>query len=181
MNRALVVSVFALGSALAAPGAAQTLPSDSACRGPHGLPQGSFSPDSTHQLLVVGNEGGRSAIRLVERATGRVTWRGEVDLQSYAWSPDGHWLVYAASPVYDAPGVFAVDARRGTTLRLVAARTRNAAYPQGADWMAICGVVMRPTGRYSVSYIRLPHVDSIDFAHFPAAVPRHTVALPRVP
>ncbi len=181
MHPALVVSIFALGAAFAASGAAQTLPGDSACRQPTGLPQGSFSPDSAYQVIVVGNEGGRSALRLVERATGRVMWHREVDLQSYAWSPDGHWLVYAASPIYDTPGVFAVDPRRGTTLRLVAARTRTVAYPHGADWMAVCGVVLRSTGRYAVSYIRLSNIDSIDFAHFPATVPRRSVALPRAP
>ena len=181
MNRALIVSILALGPALVASGAAQTLPGDSACRAPSGLPTGSLSPDSAHQLVVEGNEGGRSALRLVARSSGRIAWRREVDLQSYAWSPDGRWLVYAASPIYDTPGVFAVDLRRGTTVRLVAARTRNAAYPHGADWMAICGVAIVRKGQYAVSYIRLPHVDSIDFAHFPRIVPRHVVALPRAP
>jgi hypothetical protein len=63
------------------------------------------------------------------------------DITAMAWlSPER--LVYTGSPIYGTPGLFLVECD-GAGLRavpLVAARTRNSAYPNGADFFELKSV-----------------------------------------
>jgi hypothetical protein len=156
---------------------AQTPSASSDCAAPR-PPQSSVSPDSVWRLAIEVAEAGQRLMRLSERASGRVTWAQTVDLVGYRWSSDSRWLVYAVSPIYDKPGIYVYDTRMGRSRRVVAARNRSTAYPDGADWFTICSLVPRAPGHFLVTYIQLPHVDSVDFAHFPANAPRHSVLVP---
>jgi hypothetical protein len=117
-------------------------------------------------------------MRITERATARVIWAQTLDLVNYRWTQDGRWLVYAVSPIYDVPGIFSYDTQMAITRRLVAPRTLTHAYPDGADYFVICTLEPRDAGQYLITYIRLPHVDKIDFAHFPTHAPQDSVRLP---
>lgn len=185
MNHIHLSRLLALSLAAAACGACsgpgERHANDPVCHGPSGLPPGSVSPDSAFELVVGVAEAEQGALAIIERAGGRVTWRRVVDLGSYVWSPDGRWLVYAASPIYDIPRIFAVDPRSGGRQLLVAPQTRDSFYPDGADWMEVRGVVSDTSVGYRVVYTRLPYVDSIDFDHYPRDLPRQSAHLPPAP
>lgn len=50
-----------------------------------------------------------------------------------------HTVVYGVSPLYGRPGVFSYDCLTGRITRLVAPRTRDHAYSNGADWFEVVG------------------------------------------
>jgi hypothetical protein len=149
----------------------------SPCDGPHGAPAGSYSPDSTFRLDVQGTAQG-TYVRLFERSELKPVWAESTEVNSYVWTPDSRWLVYAVGPIYHAPGVFALDTRRRSIRRLVAPRTISSAYPHGADVFEVCSARQTAAGRSVAMYIRLPDVDGIDHSRPYPRVRRHTVAVP---
>jgi hypothetical protein len=180
----LVVASCALVAALGAPrrSAAQAPTIANAprpdCEDLRPIPEPSLSPDSTWRLEIEVAEAGRRFMRLSRRATGEVRWAQTIDLVNYRWTRDGRWLVYAVSPIYDAPGIFVYDTRFETTTRLVAPQSKTRAYPDGTDWFVLCSLRLSSPGQYLLTYVRLPDVEAIDFAHPPANAPRFTIHLP---
>jgi hypothetical protein len=182
-TRRVLIVALSNGILLTIPGAHPSLVAQASrtvpeCSDSASLVQAALSPDRTFRFDIEVVEAGRRLIRIAERATNRVVWAQPIGLVNYRWTPDDRWFVYAVSPIYDAPGLFGYDTQMATTWRLVAPRAVNAAYPEGADWFVICSVEPRAAGHYVVTYLRLPDVDKIDFAHFPFNAPRDSVRLP---
>jgi hypothetical protein len=132
--------------------------------GEHRAPSG----DCTARLSVSPNGGfrqlflappGSSGIHIADDVTG------------LAWISNSE-LVYAASPIYGAPGIFLVHCTSGVLkpVTVVAPRAYNAAYPKGADFFELKSAEGR-----RVTYYYGPDVDAIDFKSLRSAANERSV------
>jgi hypothetical protein len=87
------------------------------------------------------------------------------DLTNAVWAPDDRGVLYAVSPIYGTSGIYMIDARLGNRTRVIAPRNlADPAYPDGADWMALCAVSLTQDGRLVIRFVRATHVDSLDLS-----------------
>ena len=84
---------------------------------------------------------------------------GIVDLY---WLPDSEGLVYAVAPIYDAPGIFLREVAADTAVVLVKPQVVTRGYPDGADWIRLCGVE-RIGSETWIRFANFGHVDSVNF------------------
>lgn len=135
------------------------VPPDTSCQPP---PIPGDLPSQTG-AYVAGVSMGEAGLRHLEVRTrsGRVLLAITDDISGLLWIPDEAGLLYAVSPVYGVPGVYAFDRHLGTVRRVVRPTSlgdRN--YPDGADFFTLCAVRGVSAGRYAVVYVRSSHVDS---------------------
>lgn len=82
------------------------------------------------------------------------------DVTGMLWASD-HELVYTTSPVYGMPGVYVFDCNLSSMRRIVAPRTLNAGYPDGADYFELKEISR--DNRLTVYFYYVPDVDRADF------------------
>jgi len=70
-------------------------------------------------------------------------------------------VIYTVSPIYGRPGVYSYDCRSHRSKRIVSPRTKNEAYPDGADFFEL-----KSLGKRVIYFYFAPDVDSVDFATF---------------
>lgn len=72
-----------------------------------------------------------------------------------------HRLVYTVSPAYGKPGVYLYDCVSRHAKRIVSPRTKDKAYPNGADYYELQG-----WHNTWILFYYAPDIDSIDFSNF---------------
>lgn len=113
-----------------------------------------------HVTLEVAGMGG---FLVLTSGEGRSEGMKVKDVTGIAWV-NAHLLVYTVSPIYGVPGVYIYDCGSKKTKRIVAPKTLNKAYPDGADFFQLEGIV---SGRRARAYFYYAaDVDKIDFANF---------------
>jgi hypothetical protein len=81
------------------------------------------------------------------------------DVTGIAWI-SGRTLVYTTSPIYGTPGVYVYSCDSKQSRRIVAPRTINNAYPDGADYFRLQGISQAtPT---TVYFYYVSDVESLD-------------------
>lgn len=70
-------------------------------------------------------------------------------------------LAYSTSPIYGKPGIFVVACSDSSVSKLVAPKTIDSSYPDGADYFEI-----QSADENQIKYYYGPDVDKIDFAQF---------------
>jgi len=84
------------------------------------------------------------------------------DVTGIAWA-GAKELVYSTSPVYGDPGLYLYDCESNRSKRILGPRTRDKAYPKGADHFELRGV---SNANSVLLFYYQPDVDSIDFNEF---------------
>lgn len=85
------------------------------------------------------------------------------DVSGIAWV-NGHTLVYTASPIYGVPGVYVYSCGSKMARRIVAPKTLNPAYPNGADFFELKGISIG--SHVTVYFYYASDVDKVDFTKF---------------
>ena len=85
------------------------------------------------------------------------------------WLPRSDGIVYAVASVYDAPGIFIRRIGSDEVTTVVGPRIKNSAYPDGADWIRLCGVEKVGSATW-IRFARFGDVDKIDFENPPKPV-----------
>jgi hypothetical protein len=89
-----------------------------------------------------------------------------LDVTGIAWASD-KVLIYSASPLYGLPGIYLYSCGSRKIKRLVAPRTVNNAYPDGADYFELQRISLTtPTVIY---FYYAPDVDKEEFKNFRSA------------
>ena len=104
--------------------------------------------------LKVGKMGGMLVLSL-----GKDAGRQIKDVTGMAWISDGI-LVYTTSPIYGIPGVYVYSCDSRRSKRIVAPRTINNAYPDGADYFRLKRISQ--TTPSTVYFYYVPDVDLPD-------------------
>jgi hypothetical protein len=116
------------------------------------------SPDGTCRATVKTSSLGGFMVLTFDTILGRRI----DDVTGIAWvSPKS--LVYTTSPTYGHPGVYTYDCESKRVKRLVAPRTLDEAYPQGADYFKLQGV--SDGSRTTIFFYYVPDVDAMDAAN----------------
>jgi hypothetical protein len=120
-----------------------------------------------------------NVVRLVRELDHKTVGRLRADLTNLLWLPNDRTIVYAVSPIYDVPGIYLFDVRKGRGARVIAAQnlTGNSGYKDGADWFMLCSVSARPRGAV-VYYLRFDDVDALDFKNLPLTAPQDSIFIP---
>lgn len=82
------------------------------------------------------------------------------DVTGMSWATD-NLLIYSVSPIYGNPGIYVFDCATKETSRIVAPRTIDDAYPNGADYFELFRLF---SGK--VFFYYAPDVDTVDFNKF---------------
>jgi hypothetical protein len=86
-----------------------------------------------------------------------------LDVTGITWASD-KVLIYSASPLYGHPGIYLYSCGSRKTKRLVAPRTLNKAYPEGADYFELQRISL--TNPTIIYFYYAPDVDKEEFKNF---------------
>jgi hypothetical protein len=139
----------------------------------YALPDSLESPTGNLVARVTVADRGLRDMQIVDRGRRVTVFRKNRDLVNMLWTPDSSGLLYAVSPIYDAPGIYLFNARTGKTGRVVnPTNTKDRAYSEGADWFVLCSVESAGHRGVVVRYLHFRDVDSVDFRNFPYDAPQ---------
>lgn len=140
------------------------------------LPDSLVAPSGDFVIRVGPADAGRKVVEVSRVAGDTVVASFSAGVLDIQWLPGGNAFVYAVAPIYDSPGVYRMEVPSGKTERLVEPELRDEAYPDGADWLRVCGVD-RDESSVLIHVGRFGHVDEIDFS----GSPRPTMETVRLP
>lgn len=113
-------------------------------------------------VLTVSSLGGFLVLALRRKASRRIKAN---DVTGMAWV-SGQTLVYTTSSIYGVPGVYVYNCDSNKTTRIVAPRTFDKAYPDGADYFELQGT--SDGNPATIYFYYAPDVDKADFKNFRA-------------
>lgn len=151
-----------------------TVPQTHAARAPCAatagpLPDSIVSPDGRFTVHFEIVEAGRDSVVILPASGGPPVLTFTNGILDLYWLPGSHGVVYSVGPIYDAPGIFMRKLGSKNAVVVVKPRIRNAANPDGADWIRLCGVERTDSTTW-LRIARFGDVARIDFRHPPPPV-----------
>jgi len=138
------------------------------CAAPAGrLPDRIVAPNGELTAYISFVETGRVSVEVRAGSEDSGVLAFTNDLVDLYWLPDSGGLVYSVAPIYDAPGIFIRKVAADSPVTLVEPQVVDEAYPEGADWIRLCGVEQIGPETW-IRFANFGDVDDLNFRNPPS-------------